>query len=883
LKQPRSRGAFVFAMSLARCATVLILALVAAQKERPDRETQKQYSECLLSGGTRESCRTILGGGQQSETGEGPPPQPEDEVLERLEAERGTPSALAEQLKSCDYGEEGDTDAEKKEAFKECKDKALESLERLRGDEVKPEELERELEKAAEESARGIVKRCLDAATTDSEKEACFNSEEAKNEMAAISGRDPSEFKADDMREAMREGAASDLVAEVSNCQKNAQDEDSRKQCMKPSDEMKKQIADSMGRASGEVKDSEVREFLEEGAEEDMWSIMKSCGEDREACLESAKEMLGTATGKGKSDISDDMLERRLNNAMKNELAESMAACTRAATDEMARKRCRETLTDQLLSTADNRTKHSKGDKNQALKEAGEAAAKDVVKDCQGTREECLTRLREKAAESMGRRPEDLTEVEVERLNKEGSKEAAKESIKSCTSAKKDNAEASCDDFLAVYAAGRGKGDLDAAEQRRVKQELAEDLEKDDIALCLKSQSREEYNTCMENLEETSHVQDELFSGLEEKVKDAKKKRAKDDAAVDAVGEIFRSCMEEAETDEEKEECKKEIKERSEIAGLEEDEDDVLLKYKRNVVAESARACDASKRSECVHQAKEELVKLGLKRRAFGVVKKLADLKEAAEAFAECQEASSVDGVDDTCIEAAKATLEDLSGSTEIWSDEIQAKVQALGEALTEGREILIRKLKQVLVEAISSAATCSDAFLDGIIDRVMGVAKNFTVPGSDKDRDITDKRCRVTFGKARYFCKVSTEGMDDDETQQLSDDISEDLTTAEITVRRLGERRLGERRLSETITETYADQEVEETSTTSSSTSAGAESTTERTETEATTATTTTESTMPDGETTTTTGGTENPTGANAAAGSCFGAVVLTALTSLL
>ena len=35
--------------------------------------------------------------------------------------------------------------------------------------------------------------------------------------------------------------------------------------------------------------------------------------------------------------------------------------------------------------TADNRTKHSKGDKNQALKEAGEAAAKDVVKDCQGS------------------------------------------------------------------------------------------------------------------------------------------------------------------------------------------------------------------------------------------------------------------------------------------------------------------------------------------------------------------------------------------------------------------------------------------------------------------------------------------------------------------
>eukprot|EP00435_Cladocopium_sp_Y103_P030431 s532_g7.t1 len=72
------------------------------------------------------------------------------------------------------------------------------------------QELERELEKAAEESARGIVQRCIEAATTDSAKDTCFDSEEAKKEMAAISGRDPTEFKADDMREAMREGAERD-------------------------------------------------------------------------------------------------------------------------------------------------------------------------------------------------------------------------------------------------------------------------------------------------------------------------------------------------------------------------------------------------------------------------------------------------------------------------------------------------------------------------------------------------------------------------------------------------------------------------------------------------------------------------------------------------
>eukprot|EP00435_Cladocopium_sp_Y103_P040471 s532_g11.t1 len=135
-------------MSLVRCATVLVLAtLVAAQRERPNRESQKEYSECLLSGGTRETCREVLGEPpEQGENGERPPPR--DEVQERLEAEplarsweeRGAPLALADQLKNCSYGEEGDTDAEKREAFKDCKDKALESLERLRGDKVKPEE-----------------------------------------------------------------------------------------------------------------------------------------------------------------------------------------------------------------------------------------------------------------------------------------------------------------------------------------------------------------------------------------------------------------------------------------------------------------------------------------------------------------------------------------------------------------------------------------------------------------------------------------------------------------------------------------------------------------------------------------------------------------------
>eukprot|EP00434_Breviolum_minutum_P038588 symbB.v1.2.034237.t1/scaffold4387.1/size40302/1 len=82
---------------------------------------------------------------------------------------------------------------------------------------------------------------------------------------------------ADDMREAMREGARSEITEEVANCRANAADAAAARECMKPSDEMRTQVANSRGKASSEIKDSEVREFLEEGAEDEMWSIMKSC------------------------------------------------------------------------------------------------------------------------------------------------------------------------------------------------------------------------------------------------------------------------------------------------------------------------------------------------------------------------------------------------------------------------------------------------------------------------------------------------------------------------------------------------------------------------------------------------------------------------------
>ena len=50
----------------------------------------------------------------------------------------------------------------------------------------------------------------------------------------------------------------------------------------------------------------------------------------------------------------------------------------------------------------------------------------------------------------------------------------------------------------------------------------------------------------------------------------------------------------------------------------------------------------------------------------------MALLRAAAETYAACQEAS--EEVNATCISEAKAELEELSGSTEIWTQDIASR-----------------------------------------------------------------------------------------------------------------------------------------------------------------------------------------------------------------
>lgn len=733
---------------------------------------------------------------------------PRDEVRERLEAERGAPLALADQLKNC-TAEINSTEGNK--TFKDCREEALESMKRLRGKEVKPEEFEAELTRVAAEAAREVISRCQEGATGDEAKAACLESTEARDLAARLSGgRAPA---GDELREAVRDGAQRDMAETVQLCRTNAQDDQAKQDCLN-SDSFKDQVAESRGKARGEVKDSEVREFIEEGALQDVWSLMEACPEDKQSeCLDTAKGMLADAMGVEKSEISEDRLQKALQEAMQKALGQRMRACVQAAEDDSAREQCKTVLVDEALNRT-GQANPERGEREMALKDAGRNAAEEVARDCTGERDSCMQRLRERAAESMGRKPEEMGEMELERLNLEGAKDAAKDAARSCASARASDPSATCQDALSVFRQGRGKN-MDESEERRVTQELAKDLEKEDMKVCLKEEDRTKFQECMGNVGDTDKVKDELFRGLSEDQKEAKKKRAKDEAAVDAVGEMFQACMEGASSDEHKKDCREKMEGRKDMAGLQEDVDDVIKKYQRNVVATAARVCEPSKRENCVMEAKDELVKMGLKPRAFGLVKQLADLKAAAETWAACQENST--GVNETCKTLAQATLEELSGSMEIWTEEVAAKVEELANAFLEGRDLVIRKLKQLAFEAITDLLNCSDgSFLDDLIDKVQNISDHFK-NGTRPPRNITDKLCRVSWGSARFLCKIHTEDLPEEEMTELSDELAEELSTADLSVRRLAglARRLAQ------VTETYVDQEVEETvSSTSSTTS---------------------------------------------------------------
>jgi len=726
-------------------------------------------------------------------------------VRERFEAEKGAHVALVETLENCTMAIDNVTTT-----FETCKMEVKMMLEKLKNETISPERLDGEIRRIASEKAKQIVEACVDAASDDAAKEACLESAEALAALATLTGRPLGSVKPEELRGLVRGGKSEEISQEFRGCMEEAATDEAMRAC-RGKDEFKDAVGEAFGKGRDEVKDSDVREFLEEGVEEEIWVLLETCSEeDKDACMMRAKEMLANVTGRPAEAITDDIIRKVLDDEMKSELGDRMAACMDEAVDDAAKESCLSLATEALGVGRERGEAPSRADVDKALKEAGEDKAKEVSKDCKESREVCMMRVREEAAKSMGKDPEDLSEMEVERLNMEGAKDAAKDAARGCAAARKEDASATCTEASEVFAEARKMPIRDDADKKRIEQELVKEMEKDAMKVCMEEADRAGYERCMQGMVEAAEVSEELFKGMDSDKKEHKEKRAKEDAAVEVLGENFQVCMEAAETEDAMKACRAEMEKGKGKAGLEEQMEDVLKKYQRSVVADAARACNSTMRKDCIDQAREELKKSGLKERAFGVIRSLAEYRAAAERWAACQEFSTT-ADNATCIALAEAEYADIAGGDDLWTEEVWAKVKELGEAMMEGREIFVRTLQAILIEALTDALECSDAALDAILEKINQTSEGFKPNASMGPRNITNKECKIVWGLARYKCKLDTEDLDVNETAELSDSVSGDLASTVIS----GGRRLGGRRLA-TVTDTYADQETEETTQTS-------------------------------------------------------------------
>lgn len=779
----------------------LCLTLVAARNELGGRtsgqtggspaDAHKRLAKCRMEGGDMEACKAQV----ERVTGVSIP----DGRSSYLDALRGRGGAIADLFgnRSC------------RQRMQECLDQAKDAVKRMSGRDMEDEEVANELMQVGASKARDIIYACLGSATTREEKTDCLSSPDAIKAAKDASGR--GRITKADLIKFMEDGVESESFDILVECRENAATDEEKKACANGGGmKLKDALANARGKDSTDIMDSEVRELLQKSARKDAYALLKLCSASKQECLEQGKRLKALAEGRDESDVTDEMMELDAKKAASQDLADQMEACVEEADGNRAKiKECRKVLAE---AAGKHLGKRSKIDEEEMIRDAGKNKAREVSETCFGSRSECMERIRERASKSMGKLPEDLTIKDLEELNKAGAVDAAKEAAKACRDAKRADASASCQDpalrFLKVRRIeATGNQKKDSTKKKAILQDVAKELNKDAMTICLERPSRDEVTACMSELSaETDDVAVELFGDVGEKVKANKMKRAKQEAAVEAVGERFHLCMKAAgDSTSEKDLCKEELEKKTSLAGLTESAEKVTMRHRRNSVANAARACSATEREKCLRQVKQDLQDAGMAPRAFGVVKKLAQVRAAAEDYAACKEA---DYADDACLEVAKATLEVVSGGLEgVWSDDTAMRIKKLGKAVFDGIATKLVKSNRLDFMAETTEDECRSTSRDELMNKVDDLFEDFMSSVMKRTMDRTSdhsrvmrKVCHIIFGSAEYGSKIDASGLSETDMPGVADFILQSMNGFDLSGRRLSR-----------VSEAFADQDVNE------------------------------------------------------------------------
>eukprot|EP00928_Gymnodinium_smaydae_P012250 TRINITY_DN1444_c0_g1_i3.p1 TRINITY_DN1444_c0_g1~~TRINITY_DN1444_c0_g1_i3.p1 ORF type:complete len:869 (+),score=244.34 TRINITY_DN1444_c0_g1_i3:62-2668(+) len=759
----------------------------------------KAMAKCRMSGKSLQQCRKELGIAAPA-TAKG---RQKADVEAKAQALKGLKNALGDSMSNCTGSKD------------DCKKQAKEAMANLTGKVPTEAEFKAALRKAGAKKAADETKECIKKLGNKPKKEdvrKCVLSDAAKNAMASASGEDKSKFSDEDILKGFKKNMISTVAEELKTCLESAANKGAKNACYKK-DDLKALIAGAEGKSVDKIKTADLRGYFQKSAREDAWAMLKSCNASAmDACKESAKQQLALALGKNESEITDRMLQMEASKAMTNELNDKMSSCLEdAGSDKAKQKRCRTAVIRESLMGArvgGSKKALTKADVAMALKNAAKQKAQEVSESCTKTRKECMALLKTQMA-ALG---QTVSKVELERLNTAGAKEAAKNAAKACAEAKKEDPDATCEDpfekFLAYQKKTKSSNPKKAkAEERRLKEELSISLKKDAMKVCFELATKAEADTCLADLKkESSSASDDLFKNVSSKVKAAKEKRAERKAALELVGERFHECMKEAQAGNQTEAdaCTEDLKSKISVAGIKGDAKALAKRFRAKMVRDAAKSCDSADRKACLQQMKEELTKTGVKARAFAAIRKIGAVKESAETWVACKEDSA--NTDADCDGLANETLREQTGAKgDIWA-KMGDKVKRLAGNLLNGTETELRTLKLVSVEAETSGTECKDsastAFVAKIADATEVKAAKVTAA------EVINGGCELVFDKATYRAEVPTKELDTDAISKMSDNIASELANASLA----GGRLLGAdvRRL-EAVSNTYADQAVEE------------------------------------------------------------------------
>ena len=422
-----------------------------------------------------------------------------DAVKDKLEANKGAKDALADGMKACN------------KTKKQCMEEMRAQMANMKGKNITKDEMKVELEKAGKGAAGAKIKDCVSKAADDAAKKKCTTGADAKAAYAAASGKDVKDIRDSDMKQAGKDQARADVKDTVDACIEAAGNNATAKKMCFQGDELKRAIGNAEGKNSGDVTDSKVQTYIATENKKEQLSVIKDCDKkaDAKKCVEVMKEMKAKQSGKDASKITDDDLRKDIKDALPGAIADQMKACMEAAgTDETKVAACKTAIKDAIIEASLDGKAPDKTQVQKVLNEAAQKSAKDVMESCELTREECMELVKEKAAGAKGnsKGKAGISTREAESMVKAGAQNAAKDSAKACMEARKDNADAVCDDPLDKYLATKNqtKPSTKAGEKTlkgKVLEGVAKGVQKDSLKVCASKATKEEVKACLDAFE----------------------------------------------------------------------------------------------------------------------------------------------------------------------------------------------------------------------------------------------------------------------------------------------------------------------------------------------------------------------------------------------